>query len=140
MKSLKRLFMRAPKQGKIDPSGEVNDGQLGRLVALDNRLDSSGCQKSKRHQLSHITGRNLIPLRDLANRLYTARDQVLRPPASASDRLEQRKVDPAGCGVAFKHHPHLDTSTPYLHGEQFLEGKMIRRCAASHSRRWQPQL
>src|SRR5208282_4068491 len=55
MKSSERLLLCPPKQGKIEPSGEVDDGQLGRLVAFDNRLDNSGCQKSKRHQLSHLS-------------------------------------------------------------------------------------
>jgi len=41
-------------------------------AAFDNRLDNSGCQKSKRHQLSHIASRDPIPLRDLANRLNAA--------------------------------------------------------------------
>src|SRR5208283_4341798 len=65
MKSSERLLLCAPKQGKIEPSGEVDDGQLGRLMTFDNRLDSSGCQKSKRHQLSHVTSRDPVPLRDL---------------------------------------------------------------------------
>ena len=41
LKSSERLLLCAPEQGKIDPPGEVEDGQLGRLVTLDNRLDDS---------------------------------------------------------------------------------------------------
>jgi hypothetical protein len=61
------MLLSNPEKSQIDPSGEVNDGQLGRLVAFDHRLDNSGCQESKRHQLSHIAGRDLLPSRDRAN-------------------------------------------------------------------------
>ena len=36
-----------------------------------------GARNPKRHQLSHISSRDPIPLRDLANRLDAACDQVL---------------------------------------------------------------
>jgi hypothetical protein len=34
-----RLFLRAPEQGKIDPSGEGHDAQVWQLAAFNNRLD-----------------------------------------------------------------------------------------------------
>src|SRR5579863_7921009 len=34
-----RLFLRAPEQGEIDPSGERHYAQVRGLVAFDNRLD-----------------------------------------------------------------------------------------------------
>src|SRR5487761_1619775 len=58
MKSSERLLLCAPKRGKIDASGKVDDGQLGRLATFNNRLDSSGCQKSKAASaLAHIEPR-----------------------------------------------------------------------------------
>jgi hypothetical protein len=34
-----RLFLRAPEQRKVDPSGEGHDGQIRGLAAFNNRLD-----------------------------------------------------------------------------------------------------
>ncbi len=34
-----RMFLRAPEQGKIDPSGEGHKAQVWRLAAFNNRLN-----------------------------------------------------------------------------------------------------
>jgi hypothetical protein len=33
------MFLRAPEQGKIDPSGEGHKAQVWRLAAFNNRLN-----------------------------------------------------------------------------------------------------
>ena len=35
------MFLTAPEQGEIDPSGEGHDGQIWRLATFNNRLDRS---------------------------------------------------------------------------------------------------
>jgi hypothetical protein len=53
-----RLPLLGPQQGKIDPSGEVDDGQFERLVAFDYRLDDSGRQSAKPNQAPHRSAIN----------------------------------------------------------------------------------
>ncbi len=67
--------------------------------------------------------------RYLGDRLHAARDQILRPPAGAGDRFEQGQIDPDGCGVALKHHAHLDPAPLYLHRHESGENDVERRRA-----------
>ena len=68
-----------------------------------------------------------FPPRYLRDRPHAARDQILRPPAGAADRFEQRQIDPDGCGVALKHHAHLDPAPLHLHGNELGENDVARR-------------
>jgi hypothetical protein len=119
-----RLFLRPPEQGKIDPSGEGHNAQICRMAAFNDRLDYPWRQEPERHQPPHRSAIDTFPPCELVNRSYVARDQVVRPSSGAGDRLEQRKINSAGTGVALKHHTHLDTSPLHLHGDESGESKV----------------
>ena len=61
-----RLFLRAPEQGKIDPAGETDHGEFGRLAAFDDRLDDPRRQKSEPQQPPHRAAIESFPPRYLA--------------------------------------------------------------------------
>jgi hypothetical protein len=61
-------FLRAPQLGKIEASSEVNDGQFGRLTALDDRLYNPRRQESERQDLPYVAPGHAGSPGDVADR------------------------------------------------------------------------
>jgi hypothetical protein len=95
-----RLFLRAPEQGRSIRRGRAitlkSGGWRPSTIASTTLGDKNPSGISRR------TDRRSMPSRwaSSSNRSYMAGDQVVRPSSSASDRLEQRKINSAaGAGL-----------------------------------------
>jgi hypothetical protein len=61
------LFLRGPKERKIDPFGQCLGGELGRLATCNYRLDNLRCQERQPRHSSDVAVCDPFAFSDLRN-------------------------------------------------------------------------
>ena len=78
------LFLGAPEQREIEPSEQLDDGQVGWLAACHNSFNNRGSEKAERQQLAHVARRDLLASGERTHRGHATGEQVLRPFAATA--------------------------------------------------------
>src|SRR5260370_32503767 len=79
----------------LDPAireraGERRDGQIGRSVAVRDRLNNARRHEGQGRQISNVTLDLILALRDLVEGLDPAFNEIAHPRARLGDRGQQR--------------------------------------------------
>jgi hypothetical protein len=86
---------------------------------------------SKTGEAGSLVGQDSFAPGQLCDRFHSPGEQVVRPAAPSSDRLEQREINHgSGFTIALDDQTHLEAASPYLHRKLARESQLAESCFA----------